>query len=796
MARIKIADVPAAPSVAGAAPQPINYPNLPGQRVPTVTPNFGNLAQIPTDVGTSARFQAPREINPEMLNAGIDYEGAARKLQQPLMDAGPLLAAGEASMRAAAAIGTLGRSIGGAFMDLAEMGQSLQVSKDMADISRANNGIAAVTAAYNEAAVGVPLAQRQQLWEEEFKPKMDALIAAIKPSPYAADRIGTTWRLADTRQRTEIKTDTWKEMAKQDEAAILEEVDRAVANGDWAAAADANARLTLGKHQTPQQQSARQKQINEAQTEWNVQQLINTNPRAAFQEAQEAKAGGSDIFPDLKNPATIAKVEHAARTAMNTRETEAMDSVANGIVEGKIKTPEDIENAAAGNISAAGLATLKQGLYANPAYSSEPVTKIKTAIGAYDPKSDEDMAKRHAIYNAIVTQLPKDLQKPMLDELDQVIKDSEGGKFKTANQKTTTAIEQEIERLVDIGLIKEGNYDPAKAKKDPTGYGYKHREEAERLWQRVETYKQQMRKWMEDNEGDPSKAMDQLSEVIGVELKSNAKGATSAPRPAGLSEILPPAAARAQEKTTPGRPAPSFMVGDTQPKGMLERGNIDISNRPVAKNPDGSVSTEVSVSINENGKEILIPTVIDGKIVDIDAAIEHYHKTGEHLGKFDSVEAADAYAEKLHNRKAAPANGKTSSLSEPLVDRIKELEGYSGSAYDDGAQYSIGYGTRAKSRSETIDKAEADRRLRSELTAAARDVDAAAKEQGLELTPGQRDALISFHYNTGKGDYLIDSSGGSLAEISRRMQLYVNFKGKQNQGLVNRRRNELEMFNT
>ena len=84
--------------------------------------------------------------------------------------------------------------------------------------------------------------------------------------------------------------------------------------------------------------------------------------------------------------------------------------------------------------------------------------------------------------------------------------------------------------------------------------------------------------------------------------------------------------------------------------GRYGRGNIDLNNRKVVQNEDGSISTEIAFSINVDGKEVLIPQVVDGKIVSEDEAIEHYFETGEYLGIFDTVEEANEYAEKLHNR--------------------------------------------------------------------------------------------------------------------------------------------------
>ena len=88
-------------------------------------------------------------------------------------------------------------------------------------------------------------------------------------------------------------------------------------------------------------------------------------------------------------------------------------------------------------------------------------------------------------------------------------------------------------------------------------------------------------------------------------------------------------------------------------KDKFGKGNIDLTDRPTYVNEDGRISTVNSISFNEDGKEILVPTIVKDenghikKLTD-NEAIEHYYKTGQYLGKFDSIDEADEYAQSLH----------------------------------------------------------------------------------------------------------------------------------------------------
>jgi hypothetical protein len=111
--------------------------------------------------------------------------------------------------------------------------------------------------------------------------------------------------------------------------------------------------------------------------------------------------------------------------------------------------------------------------------------------------------------------------------------------------------------------------------------------------------------------------------------------------------------------------------------GLLELGNIDLYTRPRVQNDDGSYSTVRSMSFgDENGREILIPTVSDDDYIMSDNdAINRYYQTGKHLGIFNSPDAATAYAERLHELQEQYYNQKRDETDTSVIGFIKGLLG-------------------------------------------------------------------------------------------------------------------------
>ena len=132
---------------------------------------------------------------------------------------------------------------------------------------------------------------------------------------------------------------------------------------------------------------------------------------------------------------------------------------------------------------------------------------------------------------------------------------------------------------------------------------------------------------------------------------------SAAATPAATSSVKIPAAQTFSlgRALTSGGAMPESVryATDNAAIGQYGKGNIDLYHRPQYRYEDGSIATVRSMSFNENGKEILVPTIAfdnAGKAVELtdDEAIDRYHRTGEYLGKFNTIAEADNYAERLH----------------------------------------------------------------------------------------------------------------------------------------------------
>lgn len=122
------------------------------------------------------------------------------------------------------------------------------------------------------------------------------------------------------------------------------------------------------------------------------------------------------------------------------------------------------------------------------------------------------------------------------------------------------------------------------------------------------------------------------------------------------------------------RSAPPVTLSYPQMPGLTQQGNVDLNRRPMVKVGD-EIATLKSTSFNIDGVEVLVPLVSDeGRLMGEEEALEVYRRTGKHLGKFSTPEAATAYAQRLSREQGQRYTPEAFRLQE-LSQRIDALGG-------------------------------------------------------------------------------------------------------------------------
>jgi len=134
------------------------------------------------------------------------------------------------------------------------------------------------------------------------------------------------------------------------------------------------------------------------------------------------------------------------------------------------------------------------------------------------------------------------------------------------------------------------------------------------------------------------------------------------------------------------------------------------------------------------------------------------------------------------------------AIDQGLVNYIKKAEGFRPKAYWDYKQWSIGFGTKAKSQDEVIDQVEGERRLRIEIVNA----DNLVKNVYPNLPKGVHQALTDLTYNAGPG-WESHSLGAAVKAqkwdtVKANILQYNHAGGQVNAGLTARREAEVSWF--
>ncbi len=131
------------------------------------------------------------------------------------------------------------------------------------------------------------------------------------------------------------------------------------------------------------------------------------------------------------------------------------------------------------------------------------------------------------------------------------------------------------------------------------------------------------------------------------------------------------------------------------------------------------------------------------------------------------------------------------------ISLIKQLEGFSSTAYWDVDGYSIGYGHHGARAGQTISQAEAERLLQTDLSA----FEHAVRSVNPRLSQNQFDAAVSLCYNIGATRFRKSTVAALMAadptprpDLERHWKEWRIAGGKVNQALVNRREKEWQLY--
>lgn len=278
--------------------------------------------------------------------------------------------------------------------------------------------------------------------------------------------------------------------------------------------------------------------------------------------------------------------------------------------------------------------------------------------------------------------------------------------------------------------------------------------------------------------------------------------ATSSPASAG-SASSPASAAQAQQpKTTslPGVPTASE-ISNCQPADSFtyvcgSDGNMRVPQHEpwfphqlTVSGTNGSVDQSAGRAVRRGsigGSKPLNYVASDGKVYKGQAY------------RSDSIAETPKYVQD-GTAPVGPGNGM--HISQAGIDLIKQYEGYRSRTYlDVGGKPTIGYGHLLKpgeSFPNGIDESTAEELLRQDLATAER-----AVQNGVgthNLTQSQYDALVSFTFNVGSGNFqkstlLKDINSDDYEDVPSEMMRWINVSGVPNAGLRNRRMAEATLF--
>jgi hypothetical protein len=584
---------------------------------------------------------------------------------------------------------------------MAKRAEEAAKSKDDFDTDRANSLIRqteVMVDTYQKSHPGVS-------WDDAYKavaPDLRESIAGLGVTQPNRDKIQSAFNAWESMGRLKDENRTVTKSLEDDKVLGTQMYEKAYRDGDIVTMTEANDKLYAHGH------------INEAMWEYNkgiigvrgkevmAEGVMRTHPEVVENAASLALQGKDP--PDtefdwmVSQPELAKKLLSEARASKNAKQADGQTAIENDILGGKLFAPEEIQKRAeAAGLDGKTAASLVKMGTENIPYNDKAAANAMAAVENYDPRNDANLKGYNQVSSLIRSTTSKEIQALLLPELKS--KWDARDKPVSAQEDELTQASAKIDTFWKNNMLTTEKGEPLKSGlgtkegekteiKDKAAYEASDKRRMDLRWAAREF----VRKNPDFKQGE---LMEYINGLMSPDAKKAALDAASGESARKVEEAkraeyvairnLPgvPGSGMPKEAPTPipltdeelrrreeairkglpattGTGAAGFAGPDYGPD-VVERGNIDLTNRPVVKNPDGSISTVRSISIEEGGKTILIPTVVDGKVVSNPEAVEHYHTTGEHLGKFKTEAAAEDYAKRLHEAQAA-FYGKTSQI--------------------------------------------------------------------------------------------------------------------------------------
>ena len=389
----------------------------------------------------------------------------------------------------------------------------LAQSKDLADKSRYKNLIQLSDAAFNEEVATKNLTGMEAMeLSQSYHDKLDSDIGALGLSRDNIDQAGVDLQLYKSKHRTELTNGMREEQIKSDTAAIEARMTQAVNAGDIEGAIDALEDAKDAQLINDGQYAKKKQELYIAFDEYKAQTDIGSNPREALQLLDQIVTTGENHAYSNLTAGQIRELRNQAAAEVDRRERETTETILNGIADGSLKTPENIEDAAGGNLGANDVNKLKAAqAMPGPAYSPEAYSKIETAIDGYVKEPlDSGSPKYFEILGMIQQGAPKSEWSDLVDRLQK----------KRDKQKDTLPGKDWFPELLNefTNMTEDGRFIPKKDRwaidprapaaaftlenmKDPE-WRLQHKAELDAMWDRSRSMQILMRKWRQEHPGD------------------------------------------------------------------------------------------------------------------------------------------------------------------------------------------------------------------------------------------------------------------------------------------------------